>query len=81
MNKLIKTVIVISCLLITSGCVSYKYVGIHKDGTSWQIGEYMDNNDWQHSHWKCTKTGKRIMEMNKEMDEYFKTNNPKLYIK
>lgn len=50
---------------LLSGCVSYKYP-TNPDGSQIQIGSYMENDVYSHSHFFCTKKGKIITEMNKK---------------
>lgn len=61
-------------LLLSSGCVNYKY-DIRPDGTQLQMGDYIQHPEiYLDSHFTCTKTGKKIKELNKRVEEYLSKN-------
>jgi hypothetical protein len=65
----------LGCIICTlTGCVRYKY-SIHPDGTQIQMGSYIQDRDfYMRSHFKWTKTGKELIQANKEVEEYYRTN-------
>lgn len=76
MNKkvLLLLLLLLTISLISSGCVSYKY-DIRPDGKQLQVGDYMQHPEiYMDSHFICTKTGKKIKELNKRVEEYLLKN-------
>lgn len=70
-----KNLILIVGILLLNGCVQVKY-GIKPNGQQIQSGDYIDNYDfYMKSHWRCSKTGKEIIQYNKACEEWYKKNH------
>ena len=61
-------------LLTFSGCVTNKYPTVNGDNPSEQRQPWGDDDlNWPY-HWRWSQEGKRLVEKNNKVEEYYRTN-------